>query len=131
LGVRPLRVEEGGGLSGFSVVEVLKVGFSGGVFLLYYLAYRLLRAEQGVNRPNRERGKLVRLYCWLSLCGAVLICTGSLVSGNSKRNQSDIENCLSHLRTLNTSSKQMEMNASDLRSQMSAVSGSCITTLEK
>lgn len=49
------------------VVEILKVGLSGLVFMLAFMAYRLLAREQGKSSPDEKILRQVRWFYWQSV----------------------------------------------------------------
>jgi hypothetical protein len=91
-----------------SVVEILRVGFSGLIFLLAFLAYRLLAKEQVKNDPDTRILNAITSYRAYTLIAAlitVLVTVTSLVleeRGLSSVIQSGGRRCHRQLEQLDT-----------------------------
>jgi len=63
-----------------AVVEILKVGFSGLIFLLAFLAYRLLSKEQDKSKPDTKILNAITSYRAYTLIAAVLTLIVTMLS---------------------------------------------------
>lgn len=57
----------------FDVAEILKVGLSGLVFLLAFMAYRLLAREQSKDKSDPKFLRYVKIFSWQSVFLVVLL----------------------------------------------------------
>lgn len=55
------------------IVEILKLGLSGLVFLLTLLTFRLLKIEQGKNNPRENILKSIKSFSRVTLIAALLV----------------------------------------------------------
>ena len=61
------------------IIEILKLGLPGLVFLLSLLSYRLLTKEQDKKSPSQLILRSIRQYMYLNIFLAVLTVSGSLI----------------------------------------------------
>ena len=94
-------------MESISIVEILKVGLPGLVFLLSWLSYRLLNKEQDKEKPNISILKAIRNFMHVNIVLAVLTATSPIVeyftqikifniqakAGNSNLSKGDAEVC--------------------------------------
>lgn len=62
-----------------NIVEILKVGLPGLVFLLCYMSYRLLSKEQGKNEPNPSMLKSIKAYMLINILLAILTLSAPII----------------------------------------------------
>ena len=55
------------------VVKILKIGLSGFVFLLVFMAFRLLRKEQNVDTPRPIFLKKISQFMWISVVLVIIV----------------------------------------------------------
>jgi hypothetical protein len=60
------------------VVKILKIGLSGFVFLLVFMAFRLLRKEQNVDTPRPIFLKKISQFMWISVVLVIIVGVFSL-----------------------------------------------------
>ena len=73
------------------VVDILKIGLSGFVFLLIFLAFRLLRKEQNVDKPRPILLKKISQFMWISVALAIIVGFFSLAEHSFKNELKDFE----------------------------------------
>jgi hypothetical protein len=62
------------------VVDILRLGLSGLVFLLMFLGYRLLQQEQRKPKPSPQLLRRASLFAWQSLVAALLVAVAAVVT---------------------------------------------------
>jgi hypothetical protein len=102
-----------------TVVDILKVGLSGLVFLLCGMAYQLLRSEQRKSQPDTQMLKMINRYMWQSILCAMLVgafaFADSLLAHHNSTNQALVDACGESLNRLDTFSKMPNITDGDLR----------------
>jgi hypothetical protein len=101
------------------IVEILKVGLSGLVFLLCGMAYRLLRVEQSKAQPNAQILRTIHRYLWQSILCALIVglfsIADTVLARQHKAQVELLESCGDSLQRLDTYSKMPNLSADDLR----------------
>jgi hypothetical protein len=120
-----------GDLSGLNVVEILKLGVSGLVFLLAFLGYNLLRnATQ--NNASVPILAAVRFYMWIALTLAGVVTVGGLAEHfiASEGRINDVRECRNSLARLDTQSKMPDVTVDNLRHGIAGHLAKCEVLLE-
>lgn len=73
------------------VVDILKIGLSGFVFLLIFLAFRLLRKEQNIDNPRPILLKKISQFMRISVALAIIVGIFSLAEHFFKNESKDFE----------------------------------------
>jgi len=117
------------------VVEILKVGLSGFVFLLSWMAYRLLRAEQSAKARDANMIHAINRYMWQSFFCAILVGGFSLadhfLGQQQKAQQSLVNSCADSLNRLDTYMQLPNISERDFRAAVSKNVSSCSSLTEK
>ena len=95
------------------IVDILKLGLIGLVFLLMFLGFRLLNNEQKKKEPNKDLLKRASLFVWQSIIVAVLV--GAVEIGHRIFEHRQIESCLDAIESLNTVSQHPDQTLETLR----------------
>lgn len=66
-------------MGSLDVVEILKVGLPGLVFLLSLLAYKLLAGVEATENPNQNVLKLIKCYMYINVALAVLTMASPII----------------------------------------------------
>ena len=111
-----------------AVIDILKLGLSGLVFLFALLGYRLLEAEQKKGKPTILAA--IYRYLWMCLLSAVLVAVFSLAPMvlPSFRHV-DAEPCRDSLSRLATVAKLPDVPVEKLRAAIDTHVERCSTTL--
>jgi hypothetical protein len=123
-------------LSFSGAAEILKIGFSGLIFLLAYLGFRLLDKEQGKPKPNPSILKAIANYRTYTLVAAVIAIVATVVqhafdereTAQLIRAQAPI--CLKQLERLHTA-LSMSPSADDLRQGSNEATQACVEFVRK
>lgn len=70
-------------MDNWDIIEILKVGLPGLVFLLSAFSYRLLAREQGKSRPNHDMLESIKHYMYINVLLAILTAMSPLI-GNGR-----------------------------------------------
>jgi hypothetical protein len=76
------------------IVDILRVGLSGFVFLLCAMAYRLLRAEQCRAHPSSSMLATINRYMWQSIICALLVGGFSFADAKAKHDREESRDAL-------------------------------------
>jgi len=99
------------------VVDILKLGLTGLVFLLMYMGYRLLHQEQLKEKPDQELLKKASLFVWQSIAVACLVAATELAGQISNRYFIEKpEACMKEISALNLVSQHPSQSIDTLRS---------------
>jgi hypothetical protein len=117
------------------VVDILKVGLSGLVFLLMFLAYRLLATEQKMSAPRAAILLSVKRFLWTCVL-LILLVAGT--EGFERIYKPDrgaaltrqLEECRESLLRLQSLSAQGDLNVADLRTLIANHAAVCSPALE-
>lgn len=116
-------------MSASIILQILKVGLSGLVFLLCAMAFQLLRAEQRKVHLDPKMLKSINRYLWQGIFCAVLVGFFSLADAylaRQHRAQADsLEACGDSLQRLDTYSKLPNISSDDLRSVVAKHVSAC------
>jgi len=112
------------------VVDILKLGLTGLVFLLMYLGFRLLAQEQKKKTPSKELLKRASLFVWQSIAIACLV--GAVEVGHRVVDQNtqvpkNLESCLAEIEALNMVSQHGEQTLDSLRAAIRNTWTMCVT----
>jgi len=110
------------------VVDILKLGLTGLVFLLMYLGFRLLQQEQQKSAPNRELLKRASVFVWQSIVIACLVAAveiGHRVFDLRSAPSEEVKNCLKELNALVLVSQHPAQTTDALRSAIRSTSKIC------
>ena len=101
------------------IVDILKLGLIGLVFLLMLLGFRLLRNEQRKKTPNKEILKRASLFVWQSILIAILagaVELGHRIFDHYSSVPQEIKVCMEELESLNLISQHPNQTVESLRS---------------
>ncbi|WNG39523.1 hypothetical protein F0U61_42035 [Archangium violaceum] len=120
-------------LGDLPIVDVLRLGLSGLVFLLSYLAYKLLAQEQAKPSPNTRRMKGVVLFMALSVLSALIVGGFSLAELLLRRDEPRrmLRDCRVSLARVETYLKMPNVSPQDFRSIVQGHVGQCGSALEQ
>jgi hypothetical protein len=107
-----------------AVVDILKVGLSGLVFLLAYLSYRMLQKEQEKPKADPRIIKVIQFFMWQALASALLV-AGLNLAGLVTRSHG--AECTDSLSRLATAGDLQGVTASDLRQAIQVYVDACRT----
>lgn len=102
------------------IVEILKLGLTGLVFLLMLMGFRLLHQQQGKQEPSETLLKRASLFVWQSIIVACLVAAvqfGSLLlTHDLGASQKKLDSCLTEIASLNRVSTHPDQSTDTLRS---------------
>jgi hypothetical protein len=117
------------------VVDILKVGLSGLVFLLMFLAYRLLATEQKMATPRPEILSSAKGFAWTCVLLIVLVAGTAVFEqvylperGTALTQQ--LETCRESLLRLQALSAQVDPSVADLRTLIANHAAVCNPVLK-
>lgn len=100
----------------FDIVEILKVGLSGLVFLLAFMAYRLLAREQKRKKADPKFLRFVQVFYWQSVFLVVLLAGINVFERIAPNPPSmELQKCKESLNRLETLSTLEDQNLEDIR----------------
>ena len=117
-----------------NVIEILKVGLSGFAFLMMWLSYLLLKAEQK-REQNPRPGFIKAIYVFmaLSLSFAVLVAAnaafGLMRQLDHDQFQEQVANCRDELEELQSISMMEDQSVNNLQAAIIRAVGQCDTLL--
>jgi predicted secreted protein len=124
-------------MNAVAVVDILKLGISGLVFLLALMGYRLVAKHQ---EAKKQSPALTRFFIRMTLASAIIAGTFGLIERWVRENRRDIRfgqmadaftECHRSLVRLETSSKLQGTTKPDLQSAISNHVAVCSSILEK
>jgi predicted permease len=113
-----------------SVVDILKLGLSGLVFLLAYLGYRLLSREQAKDKPNKSTFRNIIVFNVFAFLSALLVGVLSLIQVWASRDPVAAA-CRDSFSRLKTTSTLGGVTTDDLRAAIQTHEGSCQGLLDR
>ena len=119
-----------------TVVDILKVGLAGLVFLLMFLSYRLLAAEQARPAPRSAMLSSARRFAWICVLLISLVAGSTLfervyLSSGESAGSAKLESCRQSLLRLQTLSAQEESNVASLRTLIANHVAACEPAFER
>ena len=100
----------------FDIVEILKVGLSGLVFLLAFMAYRLLALEQKKKKADPKFLRNVRLFSWQCVFLVLLLAGINIFERVTPLPPGvEIRKCRESMLRLESLSSMEDQSAEDLR----------------
>lgn len=118
-----------------TVVDILKVGLAGLVFLLMFLSYRLLAAEQKQASPRPAILSSAKGFAWTCVLLIVLVAGATIFErvytpGRDPAVTKQLEACRQSLLRLQTLSAQNDSNVANLRTLIANHVAACTPALE-
>jgi len=114
------------------VVDVLKLGLVGLVFLLMYLGFRILNREQLKDRPHPQVLKRATVFAWQGIVVATIVGAVELAQHFMDRQTSHsapaparAKNCLNEVESLDRVAGHPNQTLESLRSAVHATSAAC------
>jgi hypothetical protein len=116
-----------------AIVDILKVGLSGFVFLLVYLAYRLVADEQKRRTASPQRMRLLSRYLWATIALAGLVAVVSLADLFTSRYGSlaNQQECADSFYRLGTYSRLPSVTLEGFRASVDRHLSSCESLFDK
>lgn len=123
-------------MDAFNVVDILKVGLSGLVFLLAYMAYRLLSRLQtkDLDRSSSDQAlKIMRSYLWLSIALVLIVGGFSIIELVIKKNdpRDVLQGCRDSLERLDTYARDPDIELIELKRVIISHSELCNESMRK
>lgn len=117
------------------IVDILKVGLSGLVFILMFLAYRLLATEQKMEVPRRAILSSIKGFAWTCVLLIVLVAGMTVfeqvyLPDKGAALARELEQCRGSLLRLQSLSAQGESSVADLRTLIANHVAVCSPALE-
>ena len=117
------------------VVEILKVGLSGLVFLLAFMGYRLLQREQKKQTPSDKSLRSIQMFVWQAIVLAILVggvTIGLKIIDNNRTLTvlTSLETCRDSLSDLETIRHLEKLSSEDLRDAVNGHINKCKEPLE-
>lgn len=117
------------------VADILKVGLSGLVFLLMFLAYRLLATEQKMSSPRLEILSSARGFAWTCVLLIILVAGTAVFErvyapGPNAAFTQQLDGCRKSLLRLQSISAQDDSNIAELRTLIANHVAACGPALE-
>ena len=117
-------------LGAATIVEILKLGLSGFAFLMMWMSYSLLKAEQGREEdPRPGFVRAVYVYMAVSFAFSVLVASnaafGLMRQFDRTQLQGQVAQCRDRLEVLQSISRLEGQSVEDLRVAIEQTVGSC------
>lgn len=119
-----------------TILDILRLGFSGLIFLFAALAYRLLSKEQERDKPNEKILKNVRFFALFALALALVAGSFSLAETLLhqdeiiSKNRTTIRVCRRNAEHLATIGKISDASTETLSAAIKATTALCLPLLE-
>jgi len=114
------------------VVEILKLGLSGVVFLLVLQNYRLLKQTLEKKGPlDRARSRQINLFMYMNAAFVLLVGASAVVGVLLSRRSDSLVRCRTSLEQLDTQAKLPDITVSNLRNGIAGHLSICRPVLEE
>lgn len=124
-------------ISSLPIVDILKVGFSGFIFLMALLVFYLLRNEQSKKKPNLQLLQYITKFMKYIVVLGILVAVMSIIENitppilKKKFDTKVINHCREELEGLLDYSKEDEITVQLLSNNVERTVKSCLNDLDK
>jgi hypothetical protein len=113
-----------------AVVEILKIGLSGFVFLLVMYNFRLLKGVMAKEKLDRRLSRKIDMFMWMNVGLVVIVGASAALSVGLQARLHGVKMCRNSLQRLDTQAKLPDVGAASLKNGIAGHVSVCQEVLE-